>query len=225
MVQIWRVVAIVLGAAWILYGASASAQPLDTGYDTSGNLIPAGSTSATPAWVGFDQTNNVALPTYSATYAADYPGAWIAPPAGTFWVTPAANASGGATTYPSPPSASDVDITWTQTFSLTANEAASDILGEFAVDNLSTELLVNGHVVALSSQGGFGFFTSFDIPYADLTVGADNTIEFFTVNSGYTGPNPTGLLVAFTQIPEPASLAMFGVCLVGLTMAARRRSL
>ena len=215
-----------LALSGLAFGATAaSATPLNTGYDVFGNLVTLGTASPDAAWVGTDTTavsEDTALPTYTANAAADYPGAWLTPPANALWVTPIANAAGGATDYASP---TDHFITWTQTFSLTANEAASDILGVFAADNAVTELLVNGVDVFNTPGGtrGYNFFTNFDIPVADLHEGSGNTISFVTLNQAYSGPNPTGLLVEFTQIPEPASLAILIIGLGALSVQSRRR--
>jgi hypothetical protein len=205
--------------------AAAQTGPLNTGYNADGTPITLGQSSDNSAWTGVDVTGggSVALPAYAASYAADYPGAWLTPPSGTEWVTPAANSSGGATDYPSPV---DHTIDWTQTFSLTSNQAASDILGVFAVDNLVTELLVNGNVVinAPGGVGNFNIFTGFDIPSSDLIADGNNTIEFVTVNSAYSaGANPTGLLVEFTQIPEPGTIPVVIAGLAALGLLSRRR--
>jgi len=197
-----------------LAGANvALANPLNTGVNPGGSLITPGLTDS--AWTGVDVTQGI--PVLTAYAVSGYNGYWLTQTSAEFISPNQLNGQADNYAY-----GSSDEIDWSQTFTLTANGAASDIKGLFAVDNGMLDIVVNGNVVATPS-GNFNFLTAFDIPFADLIDGT-NTITFQTVNYAGESGNPTGLLVEFTQIPEPASAALFGAGMLALAMAARRRS-
>ena len=179
---------------------TALADPLNTGTNLDGSLVTPGTIDT--SWTGYDATIGAAVPAFAVS---GYNGAWLNQPNAEFLSPNQLN--GQADNYPS--SVNEL-INWTTSFTLSSNGAASDILGAFAVDNQLLSIVVsnaNGtFTITPASGGGFGFLTAFDIPFADLVAGL-NTITFDTENYASESGNPTGLLVEFTQVPEPASLA------------------
>lgn len=209
--------------ALCLGARTAAAGPLTNTLQNTNPGLASGTVDS--AWTVMDLTQNVSLTAYAVI---GYNGIWTASGATAGWDAPVVGTGGNAGNY-----ANTVNdyISWTQSFNLTANGAASPILGYALADNAIVGIIVNGITVFGTSSptgNGSGSFTyanriNFDIVAADLIAGA-NTIEFLTVNYPGSSGNPTGLFVSFTQIPEPASLCL----LAGMTLAfavARRRGL
>lgn len=205
--------------ACLLSTGAAYAGPLNTGVDANGNPLTPGAIDAN--WTGVDVTNPLAPVPVFAFAVSGYNGAWLNQPNAEF-ISPN-ELNGQADNYPS---AVNELINWTTSFTLTSNQAASDILGAFAVDNQLLSIVISNSkgtfTITPPSGGGFGFLTGFDLPVADLVAGL-NTLTFDTENYASESGNPTGLLVEFTQVPEPASLAILGTGLLGMLMLGRRR--
>jgi len=217
-----RLTTIAATVATLCFAAAgaAVAGPLNTGVNADGSTTTPGTLDN--AWTGVDVTQEIpVLPAYAVS---GYYGAWYTTP-NAQWISPVVATDGTTNAANYGYSANDY-INWSQTFTLTANGAASDILGLFAVDNALVGIVItnaNGIFNVNVSAGSFTALTGFDIPVADLVAGT-NTITFETENFASESGNPTGLLVEFTQVPEPASAALFGVGMLALAMASRRRS-
>lgn len=96
--------------------------------------------------------------------------------------------------------------------------------GQWGSDNNGIDILING-VSTGQTNGGFVVMTSFDVT-SDFVHGT-NTLDFVFANAG---AGPTGLRVDgitgvyFTNaIPEPTSLALASLGLLGLLGWRRRK--
>jgi hypothetical protein len=84
------------------------------------------------------------------------------------------------------------DYTFRTSFDLTGYDLAQvKLVGQWAVDNLGTDILLNGNSTGITSPG-FGGFTPFTIS-SGLVAGI-NTLDF-KINNLPTTPNPAGLRV------------------------------
>ena len=167
---------------------------------------------------------------FDAYWAANgYTPAPGAPASG--WIAPTADVN---TTHP------DGYYTYRTTFSLSGfNPATAAITGFLAADN-AADVYLNGALVAhVYAAGGYTFTpTSFSQQAFSINKGfgaGQNTLDFVVYNEVQATGNPTGLRVAMSgtadklalidpiATPEPATLAVFGFGLVGLTGYLRRR--
>jgi len=157
-----------------------------------------------------------------------YPfGFWINPPAGSNWISAYGR-------NPNLDLIADGDYEYQLAFHLNTNATSLTITGEWATDNFGSAILLNG-----VSSGETTAIGPYDSSFAGLTpfaitgtgLAGWNTLDFEVVNYAQSWGNPTGLLVTdiagvYTPgsdpVPEPVSLAIFGVGLAGLGLVRRR---
>lgn len=147
---------------------------------------------------------------------------WFVAPAGSEWIG-RADGSGGNT-----PSANYI---FTTTFDLTGLDfTTASITGRIGSDDAAS-IFLNG-VDSGFSGSNFASLTNF-VLNSDFVPGL-NVLEFVVLNSTFTGVNPMGLvitdlagtadIVSRDPIPEPGTLALFGLGLAGLGFARRKKT-
>ena len=165
-------------------------------------------------------------------------GYWISPPAGANWISAYGR-------DPNLDPTANGDYAYQLSFYLPANATSLIITGEWAADNFGDDILFNGlssgDTTAIGPYGSsFAGLTPFTI--TGTGHAGRNTLDFEVVNYAQNGGNPTGLLVTdiagvytpgsdpvgvYTPgsdpVPEPVSLATFGVGLAGLALIRRRK--
>jgi hypothetical protein len=128
------------------------------------------------------------------------------------------------------------DYNYRTTFNLTGLDlTTADIAGRWLTDNNGLDILINGNSFGEITGTLDSTFSDFSIPIAFLLPGL-NTLDFLVHNRSATVvSNPTSLIVQFTtatadpttpsvDVPEPATLTLFGASLAGLWMVRRRRA-
>ncbi len=165
------------------------------------------------------------------------PGAWIGDMTTSAWI-----GSNDSTNFNSPPGQYTAQTTFT--IGTEADLSSVEIYGSWAVDNGGLDILLNGNSLVTSGDitggeisSGFGSFTNFSFgPGVSFFQYGTNTLSFMWTNSG-TSNNPGGLRVGYLvgsylelqPIPEPHSIALFSVALIGVfgvvwTTRRRRRA-
>ena len=145
--------------------------------------------------------------------AADYPGAWVAAPAGSNWITPYPN--GGTT-------ATDA-LVGDYAYSLGFANPMGSVTIQWSSDN-GAQFFLNGSLLNTVGTTSYGTLASFLIPASDFL--GSNTFDVYVNNADCSGcKNPTGLLVSATidPAPLPAALPLFASGLGALGFLGWRR--
>ena len=205
-------IAIAMAAVALLATTDAKAVPIGTFYDTGVDA-----SHATLA-------NNAAETHYAIISTPDgsTPGVRVATSANGFPIPPwIGDDSLSAWIGPKTDSALDGpsgQYDYRTTFNLTGfNATTAALTGQWAADDAGVDILING-VSTKQTVNGFSAFNSFSVTSGFIS--GLNTIDFLVQNNG----GPTGLRVegALTAaVPEPATLAILSVGLVGIAFFRR----
>lgn len=141
-------------------------------------------------------------------------GPWVLNNANSRWIGPSSNGNGNSGTY-----------RYRTTFNLPANAnlSTASITGLWSTDDQSVDIFINGNPTS-NSTGGHNALWPFSVN-TGFQVGL-NTLDFELIN----GPqgSPTGLRVdgiqgTYLLIPEPATVGLIVIGLVGVCGTIRRR--
>ena len=179
----------------------------NTGLDAGGALLVGGNGVLDVHYTVISGPATGSGVTFQCCYFADGPNSrWIS-----------VNASGG-------PSAGLYDFR--TTFSLAGlNPATAQIVGQFAADNLITDILLNGSSTGQTAPG-FGSFVPYAIPAGSPFVTGTNTLDFMVVDQGSpmsfrNEMSGTADPAAQAGVPEPATAGLLGGAL-GLAWLLRK---
>lgn len=113
------------------------------------------------------------------------------------------------------------------TFTVTGSTLGAFFTGQFAADNVISQILLNGNVIYTgpgSPNSQFSSWTAFGAN-SNFLLGS-NTLEFDLVNYAQAGGgNPAGINVQFltAAVPEPSTWAMMILGFLGIGFVAYRR--
>jgi len=221
-----------LGAGLMMLGGVLFATPI--------NICGTGFTAVCAGLAGFgsvdgnftlianaDVPGNPSTPAYVALnqFPVGPAGPWVSDTSTGQWIVPAVGGN---------EMAGDAvgNYNYQESFNLTGFTLSTVTLsGMWAVDNIGC-IYVNGANTndCINSPTAFSALTAFAISSANATfVAGVNTITFETVNTAGPMVNPTGLFVELSGngtsasgVPEPMTLSMLGVGLLGLGLAGRK---
>lgn len=210
MTRTWFAVAL-LAVAGFASNAYANAIPIySTGQGTTGH--------ADPNWV---IASSPSSSTPTTAYDVTSKAAGWANQTGSTWISPNKN----GTVY-SPVGNYDYQTTFNMAG---LNLSTALLTGSIASDDCLVEVLLNGHAIsgigmgtgvsntACGNSHSYATFTGFTINSGFLA--GVNTLTF-VIENAHVNPNPTGMNLRIggtaLPLPEPASLGMFGLGLLGL---------
>ncbi len=184
----------------------------NTGVDDSGNVLTVGS---------LDTHYTLSGPSATQATVITRNGSWAVEPAGSAWI----GQPGGNGNIPVPGLYS-----YTLMFDLSGlDHTTASISGNWAADN-NVSLFLNGVDTGNYAPGFFNTNSVFNVNSGFLA--GINAFEFRVIN-GATAPNPSGLIVAnltgtadaFSTVPEPATMILFGIGLTGVFLIRKRKEL
>lgn len=181
----------------------------NTGVDGNGIELPAGSVDPHYEIIELGGTLGV-----HDAYAVNRNGAWVDDGAGAQYISSASDRQGpgGITTYRT-------------TFDLTEFfPDTAEVTGYWATDNAGVEILLNDQVVFTGNDEFYGLW-QFHIPTGSPFVRGINTLDFRVNNAGAgdMGLLVTGLVGTAALVPEPSTLALAALGVLGLAFWRRRR--
>jgi len=194
-------------------GAFVITDLFNTGVDGSG--VALGDNVLDPHYTLTAQPNNgtfLAETVFDDTFPIP---PWVANNAGSRWIGPDSDNDANGPTG---------DYTYETTFTLLGNVNLGSVVisGLWGTDNIGLDILINGISTLQANVNQFGSLTVFSVT-SGFIVGT-NSLEFILNNAG----GPTGLRVdqitGMYDLPEPTTLALFGLGLIGLGAMRRRRT-
>lgn len=212
-----KIVNYLAGAVFLGMMAAAPAQAAvvtgltNTGVSVSGNVDNAWSITGGAS----DPTISYPAPAY---VNGPHPN-WIPNSATSNWITP----------YDPFNQSTDPSVNGTyhfQTaFTVTGASLGAFFTGQFAADNVVSQILLNGQAIYTGPVSGsqFNGWTAFGAN--TFFLDGVNTLEFDVVNYAQTSGNPSGLNVQFltAAVPEPSTWAMMILGFLGVGFVAYRR--
>lgn len=203
-----------VGGTWMAPSANAAVITtlFNTGVDAGGNVVA----NATVGDLHYSLVTPGQTPTIqAATSANGYPiGPWLGDNTTSRWIGPQGAQLDGVL---------NGKYIYQTTFNLAGFDYMTAVInGQFATDDLNGVIRLNGNAVGPLSAG-FTSWTPFSI--STNFIAGINTLQFEVINSG---GGPTGLRVEMTgnarasDVPEPASLALVALGLIGAGLASRR---
>jgi len=220
--------------------AAHAQQPITTLFGTGvaagGGLLPDGAADPHYTLVTSADTAHPGPGAYVVNETGyPIPNQWLADGPNSKWIAPQANQNDQSGQGPGgdPPGAYD----YRTTFTLSGlSPASASIAGQWATDDLGTDILINGQSTGITSHGttptssGSAAFTPFTITSGFIP--GVNTLDFLVTNASPAGGerfNPTGLRVDLsgqTPVPEASTTISLGLLLAlslgGLVVARKK---
>jgi hypothetical protein len=201
-----------IGTLALATASSQASVDLSTGLDASDTLINVGNTPD-GHWTVDQPLGGIAAAKVVAPGDVDWPGAWLANGPSSAWITIDPTTSQNAPVIP---------YTYYRTFNLAASDlATASISGFWGIDD-GGELKLNGTTIS-TSPGDYNVTTPFIVPAGGgpFTVGLNTlTITMTTSDNVWEAVRLEG---ALTTIPEPSTLALFGIGAISLLAYAWRK--
>lgn len=207
-----------------LLSSMCMAAPIDfysTGVDDSRNLLAVGQTDT-----HYSLFHAAEGSVYDTAYATtNNPGTWVTSGADFQWINPTGigvdNLPCRACETPIP-GYSFADYFYSTTFDLTGTDLASVYIEYLVASDNAVNISINN--IFIGHYSGFSAFDTVVLDDQMWFVDGMNTL-LFGVNNSATAPNPTGLIVNViaARVPEPATLALFGLGLAGMGFARRKK--